>query len=375
MTFTTAFLFLFITIIIPGFIFLRIYFYGDFSKQFTTKENISKLLLTSLIPGLLISILYLPLYNYFSGYDVKVENILTLFEKMARSKVHEDVQSLSGFANFGGFLNYCVWEFALSVGLGFLFSRVIVRGLALDRKWKTLRYKNQWYYVFSGEVFEFGKFKRATRTLEKIKRNGKEVQLARVDVLIKGANGSELYTGFVADYDLNPTDISKLDNLYLLDAIRYKTNESLILSSIDKQIKNVEKKLIPGELFVLNMTNLININVSYLLAPVKAKIKGQVSNKLNILIKSLTFGLFLPLSVFIFYSPSWMDWFFLTSFPWYVKLPFFSLYMNFISLINPRYDQEQKVHVYRKKDLTIGLWVLVSLIIFCLIISWFKIYI
>lgn len=370
MNLTTAFLFLFITIVIPGFIFQRIYFFGDFSKQFTTKENVSKLLLTSLIPGLIISSVYLPFYNYFSWDDVRIERIITLFEKLSKSKVHEDKESLQIFGNYTSFLTYCIGECLIALALGFLFSRAIVRGFRLDRRWKTLRYKNQWYYVFSGEVFEFHKFKRATQTLSKINRKGKDVQLARADVLIKGAEGGELYTGYVADYDLNSTDISKLDNLYLLDAIRYKTSESSILSANEKYHVMEERKLIPGELFVLNMTNVVNINVSYLLAPIKeeVKIKGQISSWLSLSIKLIAFILLLPSAIFIFYNPEWMDWFGLSNFSWYVKIPLFSMYMNLVWLLIPRYDKESKLYYFRKRDLVIASLVLMALVGFCLVL-------
>lgn len=374
MNLTTAFLFLFITIIIPGFIFQRIYFFGEFSKQFTTKENIPKLLLTALIPGLLISAIYLPIYNYFVFGEVKIEKILTLFENLSKSNVNQNPESLIYFSNYSSFLIYCIWEFILAGSISFLFSRVIVRGLKLDRRWKTLRYKNQWYYVFSGEIFEFSKFKRATKTLAKKHRRGKDVQLARADVLIKGAEGNELYTGFVIDYDLNPLDISKLDNIYLMDAIRYKKTELIDGEPNVKEPKIVEKKLIPGELFVLNMANVINVNVSYLLEPIKQRIKGQISRRLNQWIKGLTFGIFIPLSFFIFYSPEWMNWFFLSSFSWYIKAPIFSLYMNLIAALNPRYDKEGKVHFYRKRDLFISLYVFLALVVFCLVVYLLKIY-
>lgn len=361
---TTAFLFLFITIVIPGFIFQRIYFYGDFSKQFTTKENVAKLLLTSLIPGLIISSIYLPCYNYFSCNDVKIKEILTLFEKLSNNKAHENIKLL----NYKKFLIYCLFEFITAGSFGFLFSRALVRGLKLDRKWKTLRYKNQWYYVFSGEIFEFHKFKRATKTLSKKARKGKDVELAKADILIKGSEGNELYTGFVADYDLNPTDISKLDNVYLLDATRYKTIELNESISNLKQPSIEEKKLIPGELFVLSLSNMININVSYLLAPIKDKIPGEINKSLSLLIRSFCFFVLFPIAIFIFYNPKWMNWFSFSEIKWYFKIPIFSLYMNLVALIFPRYNNDKKVYFYTKRDLIVGAILLLSMIIyFCLI--------
>lgn len=368
MNLTTAFLFLFITIVIPGFIFQRFYFYGDFSKQFTTKENVPKLMLTSLIPGLIISSFYLPIFNYFSFDDVKIEKILSVFERLSRSEIHKDVKATKGLANYTNFLKYCFFEFILAGVLGFFCSRVVVRGLKLDRKLKTMRYKNQWYYVFSGEIFEFGKFKKAAKALVKDERRGKDVQLAKADILIKGPDGGELYTGFVVDYDLNPIDISKLENVYLLDATRYKTID---LIEGDLNIKNpqqTEKKLIPGELFVINMANVININVSYLLAPKKDKIKGAIPTWLSLFIKSFSV-LFVFGAIFIFYNPEWMDIFSFSKYSWYLKLPILAFYMNIVGNLNPIYDKERKIYYYKKDQL-------ISIIAFAVFIAvYLKIFI
>lgn len=360
MNLTTAFLFLFIVIVIPGLIFLRIFFYGEFSKQFTTKENIPRLLLLSTIPGLLISASYLPIYNWFAKRDAELDSILILFEKLSGSQVNEDKQSLIYFKNYGGFINYCFWEYVMAATLAFLLSRVIVRGAKLDRKWKTLRFKNQWYYVFSGEVFEIKKFEKASRVLLRDHSKTKEILLARADILIKGAEGSELYSGYVADYDLNPGDISKLDNLYLIDAVRYKT---VALENGEANVKNperVEKKLIPGELFVLNMATMININVSYVLLLQKkdtGKISGIVTQRFNLVIKLFSILLLIS-TIFIFYNPGWIK---LSSFEvfhrvsnWYHKISVLLFCTNFTALINPTYDNENKLYRYLKSDLRIG---------------------
>lgn len=381
MSLTTSFLFLFITIVIPGFIFQRIYFFGDFSKQFTTKENVPKLLLTTLLPGLIISTFYLPFYNYFVLNDVKIDQILKIFEMLSKSKLHENESLLKVFGNYSDFIFYCLFEFLFAAIIGFLMSRALVRGLKLDRKWKTLRYKNQWYYVFSGEIFDFGKFKRATKVLKNkeksqeaetsiIQSNRKVIRLARADILIKGAEGSELYTGYVADYDLNPTDISKLDNLYLLDANRYKITQLIEGEPNVKEPYYTEKKMIPGELFVLNMANVVNINVSYLLEPISGAVKGQLHKIWAIIIRLIIITVLFPLSIFIFYNPTWMDFFSFSLIKWYFKIPLFMMFTNLVGSVFPRYDSDKKVYYYKKSDLIIG-----GIILFLLIVFYFSIFI
>jgi hypothetical protein len=358
MNLTTAFLFLFIIIVIPGFIFLRVYFYGEFSKQFTTKESIPRLLLLSVIPGLLISALHLSMYNWLADLDIRMDHILVLFERLSKDEVSKDAKSMAYFNNYSAFIQYCFFEYLLSTALGLLVSRVLVRWAKLDRKWKILRFKNQWYYVFSGEIFEMKKFKKASKVLLKNQRKTKDILLAKADILIKGAEGAELYTGYVADYDLNPNDISKLDNVYLIDAIRYKT---VALESGELNLKNperTEKKPIPGELFVLNTATMININVSYLLQKEPPqKMKGRVSPAINVAIKIFSILLLLS-TTFIFYNPSWINYYpferFHATSHWYHKLVVFLFCTNLISLINPYYDTENRVHRYMRFDTMIA---------------------
>lgn len=265
MQITLSFLFMFVTIIIPGFIFQRIYYFGDFSKQFTTRTNIPQLLVNSLIPGILL----LPPFIWFNNLwlaTISIDDFVILFESISKSDqvFIKNSSSSNSHLNTSFFILKCAYYLVFSAGISFLLSRIIVRGLKLDRKTKMFRYRNQWYYVFSGEVFEFEKIKSTTEKLSKSNEDTSKILLTRADILIKGSEGNELYSGYVADYDLNPMDISKLDNIYLLDALRYKEIELVDGLPNLKQPKIIEKTKIPGELFVLNMSNVINVNVSYL---------------------------------------------------------------------------------------------------------------
>lgn len=65
MSITIGFIALFISIVIPGLLFFRFYYYGEFSKQFTTKDQISKIFFFSIIPGIIIQIHSLLIYFKF----------------------------------------------------------------------------------------------------------------------------------------------------------------------------------------------------------------------------------------------------------------------------------------------------------------------
>lgn len=275
MSLTTGFLVLFFTIVIPGFLFLRSYYFGEFSKQFNPKDNITKQLLFGIIPGSIIQIISFLIGKKLGWISVDSMNVLSFFETVNNQKVSESKEAQSLVENPVHFGYYLLIVYGLSFICGILLSRLI-RASNLDKRIKMLRFKNQWYYIFSGEIFDFKKFKSAANTLGKESEKGKKkiVELSKVDVLISNGGDNEFYSGYVVDYDLLPSDPSKLDNLYLMDASRYTLKEVKNHNSPFTHPKVSEKKAIPGEIFVLNMCNLVNINVSYLLSE-----KGFVEQK------------------------------------------------------------------------------------------------
>src|SRR5690554_7532128 len=57
MAITLDFFLLFLLFIIPGLVFKRLYFFGEFSKQFSLKDNAYTILFFSFIPGIFFQVL------------------------------------------------------------------------------------------------------------------------------------------------------------------------------------------------------------------------------------------------------------------------------------------------------------------------------
>ncbi|MFD2593342.1 hypothetical protein ACFSTE_21075 [Aquimarina hainanensis] len=126
-----------------------------------------------------------------------------------------------------------------------------------------MRFKNQWYYILSGELLQFDKIKKSEvifSTIGDIQRDNLTV-FADALVNIK-ENKRELYTGYVLDYDLSIDDVSELDKLYLGNAKRYKKCE---------ETKKTKPINIPGDVFIINASNIININLTYITDPFSKK--------------------------------------------------------------------------------------------------------
>lgn len=299
MNLTFGFIAFFISIIIPGILFRRYYYYGEFSKQFHTKDPVLHSIFLSIVPGVCLQLAGFYLLSkipYFEIENIKIFNVFKDFAYLESNKIGADTID---FLNngLGKFILYSLIIFLASALIGNLSSRLI-RAFKLDRKDKIFRFRNQWYYVFSGEVLNFQKFKLAKNLKFNSIPENQKVLLTFADVLVANSEGNrELYTGYVVDYDLNHEDISKLDKIYLLDAYRYKKpngsayTTSDVFSNIDSTNQHYEfikidthtnissrKRIgIPGDMLIVSGQNILNINLTYV--PSKEKEEHHEASK------------------------------------------------------------------------------------------------
>lgn len=205
MNLTVNFILLFLLIILPGIVFRRFYFYGEFSKQFRIKEPLIHLFISNIIPGILNVLLAIWLTHFildgitFSGF---LTNISLINEKNEINT--QFVNELSAIIPI---------TIAVSTLTGLSLSRLI-RFFKLDIKHRLLRYRNTWYYVFSGEISDFKKFK-TQLNVNFINKRKNDLHPPIVDILIQTGGETKLYTGALLDYELSHSDIIKLERVYL----------------------------------------------------------------------------------------------------------------------------------------------------------------
>ncbi len=350
MNITVGFIAIFISVVIPGLLFLRFYYFGEFSKQFTTKEPIARSLLYSIIPGVLIQILGLTLYRVQVNSELEMSHVFA---------VHHNLLSQDNFTNITtGFLDdglaeFCIYSlciFILAIVLGYLLSRVI-RLIGLDLRIKLFRFKNQWYYILRGELLGFKKFKQAVNVLNRPDLNNKNIDMVFADVLINSAGKTKLYTGFVVDYDLDSTDISKLDKIYLFDAHRYKQVKEEDPENSEKEITITKKIAIPGSVFILDVSNLVNINLLYVTSPRKNDIPKINKWKLLLVIVVAISTLFvLGMVFYIFKEATWINfsWYksYMENAHWYDKLLVASIYIQTILLLLPKKNEKDEFRFF-----------------------------
>lgn len=268
MSFTADFILLFILVVIPGLLFKRFFFYGEFSKQFTTKESIYKSLFYSIIPGIILQLFAYWFYMTIRTSQFTNEEILNIFKELLSSKSEYSENTKLFFSNgFNYFLLHELNVFVLAVLSGHFVARLI-RFFKLDIHFKILRFQNQWYYIFSGEIRDFRKFKHLKRIMGAISEINKENDPKSLppygDILVENGGEQVLYTGFIVDYDLNYENLNELDKIYLKGASRYRDIRPEDVKN--GLVTNGSKIKVPikGDVFILKADKVLNINLTFI---------------------------------------------------------------------------------------------------------------
>lgn len=263
-----ALIFLFFFIVVPGFLARRFYYNGEFSKQININTNSIMNFVYSLFVGIILSLLFISIFNSISEKSINIDKILNDFDSNFVASSNEESKNIiltnnkndnpkitSENGKFDGlsenlynyYLPFLGGIYFFSSITGFFFSKIVLL-FGWDTRWKFLRYSNNWHYFFSGKILKFKKY-----VAEDIDHKLK-VKYTYLDILVseKGED-TTLYSGLFADYDLNPFDTSKLEKIYLYKAIRYKKNN-----------ENTLTKNIPGNLFTIMGDRILNINCTYI---------------------------------------------------------------------------------------------------------------
>lgn len=247
MSISLGFFIILISIVLPGLIFRRLYFHGEFSKQFNGGLSVLGLIAAASIPGLFFFMLSFLLADFFSLIDG--ESIINAY--ISAFKIEENDTSLDILESYGLYrddvLNFFSLLFVSCAVLGFIFGRIVTL-LKLDIRFKLLRFKNYWHYLFNNRAAQFKKFKHI--------RNASGAYAETVaDVLVETNDGTALYSGTILDYQIRSGTCNELSSITLRSAKRYK-----------KSSKKSNKKVvtIPGSFLVVECSRLLNINITYI---------------------------------------------------------------------------------------------------------------
>lgn len=246
-----AIIFISFFLIIPGSLARRFYYNGEFSKQINLNNSSSINLVYSLFVGIILSLCFVAIFNSVSDEGINIDSVLNSFDAnfVSQQDKSKELGKFDGLSDniLKVYLPFIGGMYFFSAMIGFFLSKFVVF-FGWDTRWKFFRFGNNWHYLFSGKILKFKKY-----TSSNIDHNLK-VKYTYLDILVSGkGDETTLYSGLFADYDINPQDISKLEKVHLLKAIRYKKDGDKTL------IRNI-----PGNLFTIMGDNILNINCTYI---------------------------------------------------------------------------------------------------------------
>jgi len=215
--------------------------------------------------------------------------------------------------------------------LGFSSGR-IVRLTKLDTKIKLLRFKNFWFYLFTGNHADFKK-------MNFLSSKDKKHVLTHADILINTDSETHLYSGFVVDYKLKPDTNNTLDKVILEKARRYK-----------QEADGVVARPIKGHLFIVDCEALKNINLSYVYEEKSTYYKSDKPKKVIDII-AITSIVLIP---FFFFKSDlinnkYYDYYF--TIPAIVKVFTYIFAVSFVGACIPFYKDKENY-----KRLTLKIW-------------------
>lgn len=252
MNVTAGLLLIFLNVFLPGLIFLRFYYTGEFSKQFSTKIPVIRLAFYALIPGLIFLLFGVFIYN-LCDENFTLFNAISIFSELLGSPKEYSCQTECFLKNQIDIYSWFTLVLNAFAFISAIFLHWLVRRMEWHIDYKLLRFKNQWYYVFNGDILKYKKY-RALNVINPNESKNGDVMMAYADILVSEAGATQLYSGIVVDYDLDLNDNGSLDKIYLMDAHRHKRNPH-------------EKKAIPGQIFVILNSNILNINLTFVPSP------------------------------------------------------------------------------------------------------------
>lgn len=243
-----------IVFLLPGILFRKGYFSGEFSRQFLSRDFF-QLFINTLIPSVLIYLLAWP-FCYLAGWTY---DFLVILGLLASS----DNLNLSSINSIISFQVPILW-FLICVNVSaYIFGVILnffVRRFWLDVKYNLFRYENIWHYIITAKYFQV---KRSQFELSKGEIDDIEITYCVVLVSIGGEN--ILYNGILIDYQLGHD--GGLDMIYLKDAKRR------LINNPRGNYENID-----GNIFIIKYENVINLNLTFY----RAELEVDENEKLTI---------------------------------------------------------------------------------------------
>lgn len=238
---TIVFIFL---LVVPNTIFRRFFYTGPFSLEYF-KPTPFLSFISSIVPGFLLHISFI--YLILTFFPKFFDDVHNLYMQLSDKETLTTSVSLSPLIK-GSLIkifhyNIFLWAYVMILSVT---SKALIRRLRLDRKIKLFRFRNNWHYIFSGEILDFPYIKGKT----------KNISFTYIDIMVGINGGTLLYSGLYYDHIIAQDGFS-------LESISISEVSKRFVGNTDEENQPVEKPTIPGDFILIPAKNIINMNVSY----------------------------------------------------------------------------------------------------------------
>ncbi|OIR06977.1 hypothetical protein GALL_108840 [mine drainage metagenome] len=228
---------LIVILLLPGAIALDAYYSTFKNKEANLNIPLSDSLIKGIFWSLAIHASSLCLLTYYN-YEVDFRFLYDII-------IGKDIKDINiTYSIFSKYAKQFIFYIAIVIISSWLISKFfkyIINLLRLNINYNAFRNYNYWFYIFSDNYSE---------GMRKIFRDGSD--LIYLDVMV---TSDVIYCGILIDFNYSPhKDV--LENIVLEGAKR---------RVVDKENSKIKEAIpIPGDILVINMKDVLNINVKYL---------------------------------------------------------------------------------------------------------------
>lgn len=261
--------------VIPGILLRRFYYHGEFHKEFSQGNLLERLMWTifsSIVAILASAGVFLLIRNFFGNLlpAISYSTLKEIFDLLASNELPDGTRFKEIYSDFL-FLIFGVY--LVSSLLGFIVHKIVI-SLSTSSVINLFKFKNYWYYFFRGRVKNTPKAK------------GKKYWYTEADILVDQDGRSKMFSGKVSDYYVDSIN-NQLESIFLEDIKRYK---------FDKDSTNYELVDIPGHVFCVPYSRVLNMNLTYVMrskgVSIWKKILWGLAQFLYFLILFILFSIF-----------------------------------------------------------------------------------
>jgi hypothetical protein len=239
-------------LLLPGIVYRYAYSRGSWGWTSPISfRGMSDELAYSAIFAVVLHLLWLRLGSWF-GHSADGRSLLAILTGNFGPTGEQYERAISSVADHPGAIGMYFLSIVGVAAVGGRFSHWFVRKTKLDHRTQVFRFKNEWYYLLSGEVLLFAE-----------RSDRREVGGVFLSAVVEQGRETYLYRGIVVDWSFDAN--GNLENVRLKLAHRRKLGDDRTVPAKAGEYIGPDDRYyeIRGDVFVLRYSEIKTINLDY----------------------------------------------------------------------------------------------------------------